>query len=370
MRRKIAYIHEIEDWTAFFWDTDRILTVLAETRNLQGRLLGKMQSLGFEMQTEAALSTLTLDVIKSSEIEGEILGMAQVRSSIARRLGIDLAGAVASDRDVDGVVDMMLDATQGYEQPLTAQRLFGWHAALFPTGWSQLYKITVGDWRTDEKGPMQVVSGPLGNEKVHFQAPSADRIAEEMDLFLNWLEKEDGLDLVLKAAIAHLWFVTIHPFEDGNGRIARAITDMILARSDKSPSRYYSMSAQLRLERKQYYEQLEKAQKGNQDITGWIVWFLDGLKRAIEGADKTLEKIFFKAEFWRRHSHVLLNERQQKVLNRLLDGFEGKLTTTKWAKLNRCSQDTALRDIQDLMQKNMLQKDASGGRSTSYILKN
>ena len=341
---------------------------LAETRNLQGRLLGKMQSLGFELQREAVLSTLTLDVIKSSEIEGEIFDLAQVRSSVARRLGMDLAGAIASDRYVDGVVEMMLDATQYYEQTLTEDRLFGWHAALFPTGWSHLYKITVGAWRKDEKGPMQVVSGAMGNAKVHYQAPGAERIPQEMQVFLSWLNAENDIDLVLKAAIAHFWFISIHPFEDGNGRMARAITDMVLARSDKSPQRYYSMSAQIRIERKQYYEALEKAQKGTSDITEWVLWFLSCLGRSIQSAEQTLEHILHKAEFWRIHADVVLNERQHKFVNRLLDGFEGHLTSSKWAKMSRCSQDTALRDIQDLIHKNILQKDSSGGRSTHYML--
>ncbi|SEJ70337.1 Fic family protein [Cyclobacterium xiamenense] len=342
---------------------------LGEARNQQGRLLGKMESLGFDLQNEAVLNTLTLDVIKSSEIEGEFLEIEQVRSSIARRLGIDIAGAVESERHVDGIVEMMLDATQKYDLPLTKNRLFGWHAALFPSGWSNLYKITVADWRKDTTGPMQVVSGPMGKEKVHYQAPSSDRIEPEMKKFLYWFENEHEIDLVLKAAIAHLWFVTIHPFDDGNGRITRAITDMILARSDKSIRRFYSMSAQIRIERKQYYEKLEITQKGNSDITEWILWFLQCLINAIVSTDDTLSKILHKAEFWKIHSTTILNNRQQKIINRLLDGFDGKLTTSKWAKINKCSQDTALRDIQDLIKKDILQKEASGGRSTNYELK-
>lgn len=369
MRRMRKYIHELEHWTDFTWDQKKVMLKLAEVRNLQGRLVGKMESLGFDLQNEAVLNTLTLDVIKSSEIEGELLEMEQVRSSIARRLGIHLAGAIASERYVDGVVDMMLDATQKYDIPVSKERLFGWHAALFPSGWSHLYKIIVADWRKDTTGPMQVVSGPLGKKKVHFQAPSADRIELEVKKFLDWFENEHGLDEVLKAAIAHLWFVTIHPFDDGNGRIARALTDMLLARSDKSIRRFYSMSAQIRKERKQYYEKLEKTQKGNTDITEWILWFLQCLNNALISSEEVLSKILHKAAFWKIHATTLLNARQQKIINRLLDGLEGKLTTSKWAKMTKCSQDTALRDIQDLIKKDVLQKESSGGRSTHYELK-
>ena len=363
------YIHEKENWTAFTWDNQQVMIKLGEARNQQGRLVGRMESLGFDLQNEAVLNTLTLDVLKSSEIEGEFLAIEQVRSSIARRLGIELAGAVESERHVDGIVEMMLDATQRYDLPLTKDRLVGWHAALFPSGWSNLYKITVGDWRKDTTGPMQVVSGPIGKEKVHFQAPSSERIESEMKKFIDWFENERDIDLVLKAAIAHVWFVTIHPFDDGNGRITRALTDMVLARSDKSIRRFYSMSAQIKVERKQYYEQLEKAQKGNSDITDWILWFLDCLIHAINSTEETLAKVLHKSTFWKTHATTLLNERQQKILNRLLDGFDGKLTTSKWAKITKCSQDTALRDIQDLMKKDILQKDSSGGRSTNYELK-
>jgi len=363
------YLHEKENWTNFTWENKQVMIKLGEARNQQGRLLGKMESLGFDLQNEAVLNTLTLDVTKSSEIEGEYLDIDQVRSSIARRLGIDIAGAVESERHIEGIVEMMLDATQRYDLPLTKDRLFGWHATLFPSGWSNLYKITVADWRKDLTGPMQVVSGPMGKEKVHYQAPASDRIEFEMDKFLNWFENEHEIDLVLKAAIAHLWFVSIHPFDDGNGRITRAITDMTLARSDKSIRRFYSMSAQVRVERKQYYENLEKAQKGNSDITEWILWFLQCLINAIDSTEDTLSKILLKAEFWKFHSTTILNNRQQKIINRLLDGFDGKLTTSKWGKINKCSQDTALRDIQDLIKKNILQKESSGGRSTNYELK-
>jgi len=362
------YIHNRENWTDFTWDNKKVLLKLSETRNLQGKLLGRMESLGFDLQNEAILNTLTLEIVKSSEIEGEILETEQVRSSIARRLGIDIAGAIESERYVDGIVEMMLNATQQYDLPLTKERLFGWHSALFPTGWSNLFKITVADWRKDTKGSMQVVSGPLGREKVHFEAPSAERIDSEIDKLLDWIENEMEVDPVLKAAISHLWFVTIHPFEDGNGRITRAITEMILARSDKSEKRFYSMSAQIRVERKQYYEVLERTQKGDSDITEWILWFLECLQGAINSTYDVLQVVLQKAEFWKIHSSTILNERQQKMINQLLDGFTGKLTTTKWGKICKCSQDTALRDIQDLMNKNILQKEPSGGRSTNYEL--
>lgn len=369
MRRKKLYIHENENWSDFVWDEKQVSLKLAETRNLQGRLLGKMESLGFDLQDEAVLNTLTLEIVKSSEIEGEILDLEQVRSSIARRLGIELAGAIESERHIDGIVEMMLDATQRYYIPLTKERLFGWHSALFPTGWSNMYKITVADWRKDTTGPMQVVSGPMGKEKVHYEAPASERVKGEMSLFIKWIDDKTKIDPVLKAAIAHLWFVTIHPFEDGNGRITRAITELLLARSDNSIKRFYSMSSQIRLERNQYYEILEKTQKGNSDITEWILWFLDCLTNSFNSTAETLSKILKKAEFWKRHSKTLLNERQQKMINRLLDGFTGKLTTSKWGKICKCSQDTALRDIQGLIEKNILQKEASGGRSTNYELK-
>lgn len=365
MRRMKVYIHEQDNWPHFTWDNNKVLLKLGETRNLQGKLLGKMETLGFDLQSEAVLDTLTLDVIKSSEIEGEFLEKEQVRSSIARRLGLDIAGSVYSERNVEGVVEMMLDATQQYSAPLTSDRLFDWHAALFPTGRSNMYKITVADWRKD---PMQVVSGPMGKEKVHYEAPKPERVAQEMNVFLYWFENEDGLDLVLKAAIAHLWFVTIHPFDDGNGRITRAITDMLLARSDKSVQRFYSMSAQIRVERKEYYNILEKTQKENLNITEWILWFLSCLTNAINATEEILSKVLYKAEFWKLHSTTILNERQQKMINKMLDGFKGKLTSSKWGKINKCSQDTALRDIQDLIKKNILQKEASGGRSTNYEL--
>jgi Fic family protein len=365
----ITFIHQKVNWPNFTWNNDEIVNLLSETRNLQGRLIGKMESLGFDLRNEALLDTLTLDVLKSSEIEGEYLNPDQVRSSIARRLGMEIAGSVESDRNVDGVVEMMLDATQNCFKPLTAERLFDWHAALFPTGRSGMYKITVGDWRKDTTGPMQVVSGALEKEKVHFQAPDSILVEKEMNQFLDWFNNNLKVDLVIKAAIAHLWFVTIHPFEDGNGRITRALTDMLLAQSDKSNQRFYSMSAQIRIERRQYYEILEKTQKGNLDITEWIKWFLNCLINSLKSTDSTLLKVLIKADFWTKHSKTIINDRQKKLLNKLLDGFDGKLTSSKWAKIAKCSKDTAIRDINDLIDKNILQKEAAGGRSTNYELK-
>jgi Fic family protein len=331
--------------------------------------MGRMQGLGFQLRAEAVLNSLTEEVVKSSEIEGETLDRGQVRSSIARRLGLDIGGLSPADRNVEGVVEMMLDATQGYDKPLTGRRLFDWHAALFPTGRSGMSKIRVGAWRDDAKGPMQVVSGPIGKERVHYEAPSADRVRDEMRKFVEWFEKDHSTDLVLKAGVAHLWFVTIHPFDDGNGRIARAIADMVLARSEESPQRFYSMSAQIRQERKAYYEILEATQKGGLDITRWLEWFLDCLGRAFERAETILATVLNKARFWERFDKVEFNERQREIVNRMLNGFEGKLTTSKWAKIAKCSQDTALRDIEDLIRKKVLVKDAAGGRSTSYFLK-
>jgi len=361
-------MHQKPDWPTFSWDDAAIVNLLSEVRNLQGRLVGKMETLGFELRSEAILDTLTLDVLKSSEIEGEVLEPQQVRSSIARRLGLEIAGAVESDRSVEGVVEMMLDATQNCFDALTAERLFGWHAALFSSGYSGRFKITVANWRKDTTGPMQVVSGAMGKEKVHFEAPDSHLLGDEMSKFLKWFNKETELDLVMKAAIAHLWFITIHPFDDGNGRIARALTDMLLARADKSNQRFYSMSAQIRIERKQYYEVLENTQKGTLDVTKWIVWFLKCLKSALESTDLVLKKVLFKAAFWQRHKDTDLNNRQKKLLNKVLDGFTGKLTSSKWAKITKTSKDSAIRDINDLIDKGILQKEAAGGRSTNYEL--
>ncbi len=368
MRQKWQYSQQQKDWPNFIWGNEELLSSLGKARHMQGRLMGKMESLGFLLRQEALLETLTQDVLKSTEIEGEFLNPEQVRSSIARRLGMDISGLIPSDRNVDGVVEMTLDATQHYNKPLAFERLFSWHAALFPTGRSGMYRITVGGWRKDETGPMQVVSGAIGRERVHFQAPDAALLAKEMTTFVDWFNREEKLDPVLKAGISHLWFVTIHPFDDGNGRIARAITDLQLSRADKSPQRFYSISARIRLQRKAYYEILEKTQRGTLDITEWLLWFLNCLIAALADTESTLDRVLFKARFWDKHAEAALNGRQRLMINKLLDGFKGKLTSSKWAKITKCSSDTALRDIQDLVQKNILQKEPAGGRSTSYAL--
>ncbi|HEX5153636.1 MAG TPA: Fic family protein [Parafilimonas sp.] len=369
MRRIVKYIYELRGWPGFNWKESEVTSLLANVRHRQGRLLGRMEGLGFNQQQEVNLKTLTSDIVKSSEIEGEILNPEQVRSSIARRLGMEIAGLAPTDRNVDGIVEMMLDATQNYKKPLSNERLFDWHAALFPTGRSGMHKIVVGAWRNNsDDDPMQVVSGAMGKEKVHYEAPASSVLQKEMNMFIGWFNK-DGSDPVIKAAIAHLWFVTIHPFDDGNGRIARAITDMQLARADESSMRFYSMSFQIRQERKQYYDILEKTQKGGLDITKWIIWFLQCIERSLDATDELLGSVFGKAQFWDKHTSIVLNNRQKLLINKLLDGFTGKLTSSKWAKIAKCSQDTALRDIQDLLQKNILEKEPAGGRSTSYILK-
>lgn len=363
-----TYIHQLAAWPGFHWQNEALASSLGAVRHHQGRLIGRMEALGFPLRTEAVLQTLTEDVLKSSEIEGEKLDEEQVRSSIARRLGMDIGALAPVDRDVEGVVEMMLDATQNYAEPLTKDRLFGWHAALFPTGRSGLRKIVVGDWRKPDGDPMQVVSGPAGRERVHYEAPGSDKLDAEMAAFLAWFNDQPKTDPVLTAAIAHLWFVTIHPFEDGNGRIARAIADMALARSEASPQRFYSMSAQIRIERNAYYEILEATQKGDLDITPWMTWFLDCLDRAIAGAEQTLAAVLRKARFWESLAGETFNDRQQLMLNRLLNGFEGKLTSSKWAMVTKTSQDTASRDIDDLIKRRILVKDPGGGRSTSYSL--
>ena len=366
MRRK--HIHGLDDWPRFHWNTDKLAETLASVRHRQGRLIGHMEALGFNLQQDAVLQTLTVDVLKSSEIEGEQLDAEQVRSSIARRLGMDIGAIKPADRNVEGVVEMMLDATRHYDQPLTAERLFAWHDSLFPTGRSGMTRIRAGAWRDDSSGPMRVVSGPMGRERVHFEAPKADRLAAEMGAFLDWFESKGPIDPVLKAGLAHLWFVTIHPFDDGNGRIARVIADMALARSENSPQRFYSMSAQVRQERKAYYDVLEITQKGTMDVTPWMKWFLGCLGRAIDGAQLTLSVVLGKARFWERVRGVPMNGRQRLVINRLLDGFEGKLTTSKYGKLAKCSQDTAHRDILALVDQGVLVRNPEGGRSTSYSL--
>jgi Fic family protein len=364
----VKYIYQQKDWPHFTWDVNALKGRLGAVHRLQQRLLSQMASLGFQLRAEATLQSLTEEVIKSSEIEGEILDKEQVRSSVARRLGMDVWTLTPADRNVEGIVAMLLDATQNYMEPLTTKRLFGWHAALFPTGYSGLRKITVGAWRKDRTGPMQVVSGPTGREKVHFQAPPASAVNAEMQKFLQWFNGYDGTDLILRAGIAHLWFITIHPFEDGNGRIGRALADMMVARSEKSPQRFYSMSAQIRKERNDYYDYLEQTQKGNLDITKHLDRFLGCLGRAFDGADKTLASVLQKAHFWEAHRDKPFNERQRLVLNRLLNGFEGELTSSKWARVAKCSQDTAGRDIDDLVKRGILKKNPAGGRSTSYSL--
>ena len=359
------FVHQHINWTDFKWDNHRLLSLLANVRHLQGRLLGQMENLGFKLKEEAMLSTLTLDVLKSSEIEGEMLNKDQVRSSIARRLGLEVSGLVDSSRNIEGVVEMMLDATQNYTLPITSERLFGWHAALFPSGFSGLYKIEVAKYRS---GDMQVVSGAMGKERIHYEAPKPELVEAEMNQFLKWLNNGADIDPVLKAAVAHFWFVAIHPFDDGNGRIARAITDMLLARGDGSTQRFYSMSNQILTDRKKYYEVLEKTQRGNGDITRWIEWFLSCLERALTNSGNILKSVLAKAKFWEQHSQTQLNDRQILMLNKLLDGFDGKLTSSKWAKIAKCSQDTAIRDIQNLIDTAILRKEAQGGRSTNYEL--
>jgi Fic family protein len=368
MRRKARFVHEQPDWPDFASDSGTIASALAGVRHKQGRLLGKMEALGFEVRTEASLAVLTTDVVTSSAIEGESLNPDEVRSSIARRLGLETAGLPRAGRDVEGIVEMMLDATGNFEAKLTKERLFAWHASLFPTGRRGMSRIAVGAWRPKAAGPMQVVSGPLGGERVHFEAPEAERLDSEMDKFLEWFNTPVETDPVLKAGIAHFWFVTIHPFEDGNGRIARAIADMSLARADGTKDRFYSMSSQIAAERKDYYRNLELAQRGDGDITVWLLWFLECLGRAVDGAEAVLAVVLKKATTWQRINRQGVNERQRIVINRLLNGFEGFLTTSKYARLAKCSSDTALRDIQELLQRRILVQNPGRGRSTSYRL--
>lgn len=371
MRNMSEYIYERKDWPDYRWDNGKVIGLLGEVRNMQGRLLGRMESLGFELKREAVLNAVTLEVVKSSEIEGEILSLEQVRSSVARHLGIEIDDPIEPEKNVEGIVDMMVDAVENYQMPLTKERLFAWHSGLFPAGRSRLSRITVGAWRMDLKGPMQVISGAIGKETIHFQAPKAAMVEREMGKFMKWYNREGNNDQVLKSAVAHLWFITIHPFEDGNGRIARALAEMLLSRSDKSNLRFYSMSSRIRTERKKYYRVIEKTQKGDLDITEWLIWYLSCLMNAIKSTESVLAKVLHKAEFWRINSDKIINSRQKFVINRLYEGFEGKLTTSKWAKINKCSSDTALRDIQDLINKGLLRKDEmAGGRSTNYILNN
>lgn len=363
------YIYQLQNWPDFTWDKEYFHQILSAISRRQGRLIGRMESLGFGLREEASLKTLTLEVLKSGEIEGVLLDPDQVRSSIARRLGMDIGGLIASDRNVDGVVEMAIDATQNFSEPLTEERLFGWHSALFPSGRSGMHRIEVGKWRTNKPDdPMQVVSGALGKQKVHFTAPESKEIPAEMKKFLKWFNGKSNFDPVVKAAIAHLWFVTIHPFEDGNGRITRVITDMQLARADGLSQRFYSMSSQIRVRRNEYYNVLEKTQKGSMDITGWIAWFLSRLDEAVNAADETLSGVIKKARHWESLRNSTLNERQKLMMNMLLDNFYGTLTTSKWARITKCSQDTALRDILNLVNQGILEKEAKGGRSASYKL--
>lgn len=364
------YIHERKAWPTFTWNAEALAPELVKVRHAQAHLLGRMAAVGFDLRTEAHFATLTEDVLRTSEIEGEVLDPEQVRSSLARRLGLDIAGTPVVDRHVDGIVEMMLDATTKCNEKLTTDRLFGWQAALFPSGRSGMLNVLVGQWRDDSTGPMQVVSGPMGREKVHYQAPAATRLKKEMAAFVKWVNSEKTLDPLIKAALAHFWFVTLHPFEDGNGRIARAIADLLLARADGSPHRFYSMSAQIRKERNQYYKVLENCQKGPLDVTEWLLWFFACLHRAMIASEGTLATVLGKHRFWQSHAKTVLNQRQVKVLAMLLDGFEGNLTSSKYAQITKSSQDTASRDILDLMQKKVLKKGKAGGRSTHYVLKN
>jgi Fic family protein len=365
------WIHEHQNWPNFSWNAEALASKLADIRHRQGRLLGQMEGLGFELKREASLNTLTSDVVKSSAIEGDNLNPEEVRSSIARRLGMDIAGLVPAGRDVEGIVEMMLDATQQFSQSLTKDRLFGWHAALFPIGRSGMHKITVGDWRSVDAAPMQVISGPVGKETIHFEAPNADRVEQEMNNFLKWFDGKDATDPVIKAGIAHFWFVTIHPFEDGNGRIARAIGDMALARADGTQNRFYSLSSQIESERKDYYNELERQQRSTPDITSWLLWFLECLGRAIGNAETALGNVLFKAQLWNKINQWPVNDRQRLIINRMLeDNFEGHMNTSKYAKLAKCSNDTALRDIQELKERSIFIQNPGGGRSTSYRLPN
>lgn len=359
------YLHQRNNWWDFHFDKEAVMNKLGPVRAKQGIMLGRMLSLGFDFQDEAMLTTMSLELVRSCEIEGEVLNLTEVRSSIARRLGIDTAGLVPASRYVDGIVEMLLDATHHYDRSLSDERLFGWHNVLFPTGRSGLYSIEVGKYRSEE---MKVVSGPMGHEKVHYEAPKPERVPEEMQRFIDWINADGGIDPVLKAGIAHLWFVSIHPFDDGNGRITRAITDMLLARSENSAKRFYSMSNEMKIRQEEYYDILEKTQKSDGEITAWILWFLDCFDRALSSTEETLASVLAKARFWENHRDLVVNGRQRKIINMQFDGFFGKLTTGKWAKICKCSTDTALNDIRYLVEKGVLKKNDEGGRSTNYSL--
>ena len=363
-----TYIWQADDWPKWRYDLARLAGPMVDVSRAQGLLMGRLADVGMGLRDQASLAALTEDVVKTSEIEGEQLNVASVRSSIARRLGVDIGALAPVDRHVEGVVEMVLDATANCYAPVSQARLFGWHASLFPTGYSGLAKIRVGGWRDDASGPMQVVSGTIGRQRVHFEAPPADRLKIETRHFLEWLNGAQNEPPLIKAGLGHLWFVTLHPFEDGNGRIARAIGDLLLARTDGNPQRFYSLSAQIQRERTAYYDMLEHTQKGSMDATEWLAWFLESLRRALDQAQHTLDAVLTKARFWQRWAATSLNERQVKLLNRLLDGFEGKLTSSKWAAIAKCSPDTALRDINDLLARGVLRKMEAGGRSTCYEL--
>ncbi len=359
------YIYQYKSWPKFTWDTSKVIPILCEVKQMQGKILGQMKALGFSIKEETNLQNQTFSIIKSSEIEGVKLNTEQVRSSIARQLGVEFAGMVNSSRDIDAIVQMLLDATIHYDKPLTQKRLFGWHAAIFQSGFSGIYKIDVGKYRKHE---MQVVSGGMGKETVHYEAPKPEKVPAEMSAFLKWLNKKNEVDLVLKSAIAHLWFIIIHPFDDGNGRIARAISDYLLSQSDESSMRFYSLSSQILLEKKEYYRVLEITQQNDADITLWLTWYLKCLLHAFQVSEKSIDKTLQKTRFWDEHKNTPVNERQRLIINKLLDGFEGKLQSAKWAKIAKCSTDTALRDIKDLEDKGILEKELAGGRSTSYKL--
>ena len=367
-RGEWTFIWEDPDWPAWRYDLSVIAAPLAAVSRAQGLLHGRLADVGLTLRNQASLAALTEDVLKTSEIEGERLNADSVRSSIARRLGVDIGALAPVDRHVEGVVEMVLDATARCDAPLTRERLFGWHAALFPTGFSGMSRIQIGAWRNDENGAMQAVSGPIGRQRVHFEAPPADRLNTETTRFLDWLNRDSAVAPVIKSGLAHLWFVTLHPFDDGNGRIARAIGDLLLARADGSPQRFYSLSAQIQSERGAYYDILEQTQRGSLDVTAWLTWFLDALHRAVDNAQHTVDVVLVKTRFWQRWATASFNEREIKLLNRLLDGFDGKLTSSKWAAIAKCSPDTALRDIGELVALGVLRRSVSGGRSTAYEL--
>ena len=362
-----TYIWQLPHWPNWQFNASQLSEKIAEIHHARGYLLGKIDDLGFDLKKEAFLEVVSEDVLKTSQIEGEYLDQEAVRSSVAKKIGIDIADLPNTDGHIDGVVEMVLDATQAYETQLSVEKLFHWHRGLFPQP-SLLHPIDIGKWREDKKGPMQVISGPINKPKVHYEAPPARIIEQEMDKFILWFNQESWIDPLIKAGIAHLWFVTIHPFDDGNGRIARAIGDMALAKAEKLNLRFYSLSGQIQKERKTYYELLEKTQKGTLHIDEWLDWFLSCLLRSIQASQGTLQHVISKANFWQKHGGQALNQRQIKILNKLIDGFEGKLTSSKWANINKCSVDTALRDIQELIKLEILKKSETGGRSTAYEL--